>query len=153
MERLAEKCGIACYGAEIMGLAVKELHISVAEAQQYEEKITNSFGIYSRKYLACSYKRICEQSEYERTVSCGIWSAGYQPVFCVGNTTSSRADRGRGARRSAAVVSEFMSKGAFSSHGISDNIKNEKQQVCTQLCAACCFCAEYPVCTKLCPFL
>ena len=58
-----------------------------------------------------------------------------------------------GARRSAAVVSESMSKGAFSSHGISDNIKNEKQQVCTQLCAACCFCVDYFVCTKLCPFL
>lgn len=42
-ERLAKKCGIACYGAEIMELAAKELHISVAEAQQYEEKITNSF--------------------------------------------------------------------------------------------------------------
>lgn len=41
--RLANKCGIACYGAEIMELAAKELHISVAEAQQYEEKITNSF--------------------------------------------------------------------------------------------------------------
>jgi hypothetical protein len=36
-----------------------------------------------------------------------------------------------GARRSATMVSESMSKGAFSSHGISDNIKNEKQQVCT----------------------
>lgn len=64
-----------------------------------------------------------------------------------------RADRGRGAWRSAAVVSESMSKGVFSSHGISDNIKNEKQQVCTQLCAACCFCVDYFVCTKLCPFL
>lgn len=41
--RLANKCGIACYGAEIMELAAKELHISVAEAQQYEEKITSSF--------------------------------------------------------------------------------------------------------------
>lgn len=41
--RLADKCGIACYGAQIMELAAKELHISVAEAQQYEEKITNSF--------------------------------------------------------------------------------------------------------------
>lgn len=41
--RLANKCGIACYGAEIMELAAKELHISVSEAQQYEEKITNSF--------------------------------------------------------------------------------------------------------------
>ena len=41
--KLADKCGIACYGAEIMELAAKELHISVAEAQQYEEKITNSF--------------------------------------------------------------------------------------------------------------
>lgn len=41
--KLADQCGIACYGAEIMELAAKELHISVAEAQQYEEKITNSF--------------------------------------------------------------------------------------------------------------
>ena len=41
--RLAEKCGIACYGPEIMELAANELHISVAEAQRYEEKITGSF--------------------------------------------------------------------------------------------------------------
>ena len=30
-------------GTEIMELAAKELHISVAQAQQYEEKITGSF--------------------------------------------------------------------------------------------------------------
>lgn len=41
--KLAEKCGIACYGAEIMELAAKKLHITAEEAQQYEEKITNSF--------------------------------------------------------------------------------------------------------------
>ena len=41
--KLAEKCGIACYGAEIMELAAQKLHITAEEAQQYEEKITNSF--------------------------------------------------------------------------------------------------------------
>ena len=41
--KLAEKCGIACYGAEIMELAAQRLHITAEEAQQYEEKITNSF--------------------------------------------------------------------------------------------------------------
>ncbi len=42
-EKLAGKCGIPCYGAEIMELAAREMHISVEEAQRYEEKITNSF--------------------------------------------------------------------------------------------------------------
>ena len=41
--KLAEKCGIACYGAKIMELAAQKLHITAEEAQQYEEKITNSF--------------------------------------------------------------------------------------------------------------
>ena len=42
-EKLAKKCGIACYGEEIMEAASKKLHISVDEAQQYEEKVTSSF--------------------------------------------------------------------------------------------------------------
>lgn len=42
-EKLSEKCGIPCYGAEIMELAAGNMHISVEEAQQYEGKITNSF--------------------------------------------------------------------------------------------------------------
>ena len=63
------------------------------------------------------------------------------------------ADRGRRARRSAALVSEFISEGAFPTHGILNNGENEKQQVCAPLCAACCFCADFAVCTKLCPFL
>ena len=41
--KLAEKCGIACYGEEIMEIAASQLHISVDEAQRYEEKVTNSF--------------------------------------------------------------------------------------------------------------
>lgn len=41
--KLAEKCGIACCGEEIMEIAAKQLHISIVEAQQYEEKVTNSF--------------------------------------------------------------------------------------------------------------
>lgn len=42
-KKVAGKCGIACYGAEIMELAAQKLHITAEEAQQYEEKITNSF--------------------------------------------------------------------------------------------------------------
>ena len=42
-EKVAEKCGIPCYGAEIMEKAAEKLHISVEEAQRYEEKITSSF--------------------------------------------------------------------------------------------------------------
>lgn len=42
-QKLAEKCGISCFGAEIMEGAAKKLHITADEAQQYEEKITNSF--------------------------------------------------------------------------------------------------------------
>lgn len=42
-EKLAQKCGIACYGGEIMELAAQKLHITAEEAQHYEEKITSSF--------------------------------------------------------------------------------------------------------------
>ncbi len=42
-KKLAEKCGISCYGSEIMEQAAGKLHISVEEAQRYEEKITSSF--------------------------------------------------------------------------------------------------------------
>lgn len=42
-EKLAEKCGIFCYGKEILEQAAGKLHISTEEAQMYEEKITNSF--------------------------------------------------------------------------------------------------------------
>lgn len=41
--KLAEKYGIACYGSEIMEMAAAKLHISVEEAQKYEEVIKNSF--------------------------------------------------------------------------------------------------------------
>jgi len=42
-EQVAEKCGINCYGREILEIAAANQHISVEEAQQYEEKVTNSF--------------------------------------------------------------------------------------------------------------
>ena len=42
-EKLAQKCGIACYGGEIMERAAQKLHITADEAQHYEEKITSSF--------------------------------------------------------------------------------------------------------------
>lgn len=42
-KKLAEKCGISCYGKEILEQAAGKLHISTEEAQMYEEKITNSF--------------------------------------------------------------------------------------------------------------
>lgn len=42
-KKIAEKCGISCYGSEIMEKAAEKLHISAEEAQHYEEKITSSF--------------------------------------------------------------------------------------------------------------
>lgn len=42
-QKLARECGISCYGSEIMEKAAERLHISVEEAQRYEEKITSSF--------------------------------------------------------------------------------------------------------------
>lgn len=42
-ERVAEECGISCYGREILERAAAKLHISVEEAQQYEENTSNSF--------------------------------------------------------------------------------------------------------------
>jgi len=42
-ELVAQKCGIQCYGKEILEKAASKLHISVEEAQQYEEKVTTSF--------------------------------------------------------------------------------------------------------------
>lgn len=42
-QKLAEKCGFPCYGAQIMEKAAKKLNITSEEAQHYEEKITNSF--------------------------------------------------------------------------------------------------------------
>ena len=42
-KKLAAKCSINCYGEEILEDASKQLQISVAEAQEYEEKVTNSF--------------------------------------------------------------------------------------------------------------
>jgi len=42
-EKLAEECGINCYGKEILERAAAKLHITADEAEQYEEKITSSF--------------------------------------------------------------------------------------------------------------
>ena len=42
-QRVAEECGISCYGKEIMERAAAKLHISVEEAQHYEENASNSF--------------------------------------------------------------------------------------------------------------
>ena len=42
-ELVAKKCGINCYGREILELAAANQRISVEEAEQYEEKATSSF--------------------------------------------------------------------------------------------------------------
>jgi cytidylate kinase len=41
--KLAEKCGIACYGREILEEVSKEYNISPESIEQYEETVTNSF--------------------------------------------------------------------------------------------------------------
>jgi len=42
-EKLAEECGINCYGKEILERAAAKLHITSDEAEQYEAKVTSSF--------------------------------------------------------------------------------------------------------------
>jgi hypothetical protein len=41
--KLAEECGIACYGREILEEVSKEYNISPESIEQYEETVTNSF--------------------------------------------------------------------------------------------------------------
>lgn len=41
--RLAEECGISCYGQEILEAVSKRLDISVEKIEKYEETVTNSF--------------------------------------------------------------------------------------------------------------
>ena len=41
--KLAEECGIACYGHEILDEVSKEYNISPERIEQYEETVTNSF--------------------------------------------------------------------------------------------------------------
>lgn len=41
--RLAEACGIACYGEEILEAVAQKLDISVEQIQSYEESVSNSF--------------------------------------------------------------------------------------------------------------
>lgn len=50
-EKLAKRCGFACYGPEILTVAAENLGISTEIAQQYEEKATNSF-LYSMFVMA-----------------------------------------------------------------------------------------------------
>ena len=41
--RLAEKCGMACYGKEILEAVAKEQNVSVEDIQRSEENVSNSF--------------------------------------------------------------------------------------------------------------
>lgn len=41
--RLAEACGISCYGEEILEAVSKKLDISMDQIQKYEETVSNSF--------------------------------------------------------------------------------------------------------------
>lgn len=52
--RLAEECGIACYGQEILEAVAKEQNVSVDEIQRCEETVSNSFYIRSMQSVRCS---------------------------------------------------------------------------------------------------
>ena len=41
--KTAEKCGIACYGTEIMETVANRQNVSMEELMQYEENVSNSF--------------------------------------------------------------------------------------------------------------
>ena len=42
-QEAAQRCGIACYGPEILETVAREQNISVDELQKYEESVSNSF--------------------------------------------------------------------------------------------------------------
>ena len=42
-QETARRCGLACYGREILEAVAKEHHLSVEELENYEEKVSSSF--------------------------------------------------------------------------------------------------------------
>lgn len=42
-KKVSEKCGVRCYGREIMETVAKEQNISVADLEEYEESVSGSF--------------------------------------------------------------------------------------------------------------
>ena len=41
--RLAEECGLPCYGVEILESVSQSIHVPVEQIQKYEESVSNSF--------------------------------------------------------------------------------------------------------------
>lgn len=123
--RVAERCGIACYGVEIMEIAAKELHISVGEAQQYEEKVTNSF-LYSMFAMSQVQKGSADMLSMEsrlyvaeRNAICGL--AHYGRAVFVGHCAS-EALKGQGdvLRVFIRAADGFRHNRAVSEYGIDE---------------------------------
>ncbi len=123
--RVAERCGIACYGAQIMEIAAKELHISVDEAQQYEEKVTNSF-LYSVFAMSQVQKGSADLLSMEsrlyvaeRNAICGL--AHYGKAVFVGHCAS-EALKGQGdvLRVFIRAADGFRHNRAVSEYGIDE---------------------------------
>lgn len=124
-KRLAEKCGIACYGAEIMEHAAKELHISVAEAQQYEEKITNSFlySVFAMSQMQTGNTEMLSMESRlyvaERSAICSL--AHYGRAVFVGHCASEALkEQGNILHVFIRAAEEFRNRRAVSNYGIDE---------------------------------
>lgn len=131
-ERLADKCKIACYGAEIMELAAKELHISVAEAQQHEEKITNSFlySVFAMNQIQTGNTEMLSMDGRlyvaERNAICSLAHYG-QAVFVGHCAAEALKDKGNVLRVFIRAAEEFKNKRAVSVYG---NDEKDAEAVC-----------------------
>lgn len=123
--KLADRCKIACYGAEIMELAAKELHLSVAQAQQYEEKITSSFlySIFAMNQLQTGNTEMLSMEGRlyvaERSAICSL--AHYGRAVFVGHCASEALKDKDGVLHVFIRASEeFKNRRAVSSYGIEE---------------------------------
>ena len=123
--RLADKCGIACYGAEIMEIAAKELHVSASEAQQYEEKISNSFlySVFAMSQVQTGKADMLSMESRlyvaERNAICGL--AHYGRAVFVGHCASEALkDQGDVLRVFIRAADGFKHRRAVSDYGIDE---------------------------------
>ena len=67
-DRVAKECGISCYGREILEIAAAKLHISVEEAQQYEENASASEALKGESGVLRVFIRADEEFKKRRAV-------------------------------------------------------------------------------------
>ena len=84
--RLAEECGLPCYGVEIWRSVSQSIHVPVEQIQTYEESVSNSF-LYTLFMMsrADGDNRICSTgkatSMWRNSRRSAVWQTGAGPSF------------------------------------------------------------------------